>query len=154
MEEVERHGRCEPLGVSCGCGVTRRKLQTPGNAEEHKKNKKHLQSTQSAQPKNLTDQAPSTTERTARETHNTKQHSSRARFSTTTHHQHPHATGSSQDLFSQRSGCGVRPQPQHGGHAYGRMQVGLTARHRCEPSMNRNTMTCLAMQCTARRPRT
>ena len=53
--------------------VTRRKLQTPGNAEEHtkKKNKKHLQSTKLAQPTNLTYQGPSTTERTAWETHNT-----------------------------------------------------------------------------------
>ena len=41
-------------------------LATPRNT----KNKKHLQSTQLAQPTNLTDQAPSTTERTAWETHN------------------------------------------------------------------------------------
>ena len=74
------------------------RVATPRNT----KDKKHLQSTQSAQPTNLTDQAPSTTERTARETHNTKYHSSRARFSTTTtHHQHQHPTGSSPDLFSQ-----------------------------------------------------
>ena len=52
-------------------GVTQRKLQTPGNAEEYKR-QDHLQSTQSAQPTNPTDQAQSTTERTARETHNTK----------------------------------------------------------------------------------
>ena len=86
--------------------VTRRKLQTPGTAEEHKrqetpainpndrqptqlycvlhgetskrlasprntKDRKHLQSSLSAQPTHLTDQAPSTTEWTARETHNT-----------------------------------------------------------------------------------
>ena len=46
------------------------KSQTPGNAEEHKR-----QETPTINPigptDNLTDQAPSTTERTARETHNT-----------------------------------------------------------------------------------
>ena len=74
LSEVSYYGSwllsvSSPL-MSC---VTRRKLQTPGNAEEHKKkkNKKHLQSTQLAQPTNLTDQGPSTTERTAWETHNT-----------------------------------------------------------------------------------
>ena len=36
------------------------------------KDRKHLQSTQSTRPTHLTDQAPSTIERTARETHNTK----------------------------------------------------------------------------------
>ena len=49
-------------------GESSKRLATPRNT----KDKKHLQSTQSAQPTNLTDQAPSTTERTARETHNTK----------------------------------------------------------------------------------
>ena len=83
--------------------VTRRKLQTPGNAEEHNR-QDHLQSTQSAQPTNPTGQAQSPTESTARETHTTNKHSSRARFSTTTtHHQDPHPTGSSPDLLSQRS---------------------------------------------------
>ena len=81
-------------------GESSKRLVTPRNT----KDKKHLQSTQSAQPTNFTDQAPSTTERTARETHNTSQHSSHARISTTTtHHQHPHPTGSSPDFFSQRS---------------------------------------------------
>ena len=62
---VERcFGSWGVLGLFCLLRVTRRKLQMPGNAEEHK-NKKHLQSTQSAQPINLTDQAPITTERTA-----------------------------------------------------------------------------------------
>ena len=57
-----------------------------------------------AQPTHLTDQAPSTTERAARETHNTNKHSSRARFSTaTTRHHHPHPTGSSPDPLSQCS---------------------------------------------------
>ena len=49
-------------------GESSKRLATPRNT----KDKKHLQSTQSAQPTNHTDQAPSTTERTARETHNTK----------------------------------------------------------------------------------
>ena len=59
-------------------GVTRRKLQTPGNAEEHKRqetpttnpigptNKPHRPSTKHHRP----------TERTARETHNTKKEAS------------------------------------------------------------------------------
>ena len=47
-------------------GESSKRLATPRNT----KDKKHLQSTQSAQPTNLTDQAPSTTERTAWETHN------------------------------------------------------------------------------------
>ena len=46
-------------------GESSKRLATPRNT----KDKKHLQSTQSARPINLTDQAPSTTERTARETH-------------------------------------------------------------------------------------
>ena len=46
-------------------GESSKRLATPRNT----KDKKHLQSIQSAQPTNLTDQAPSTTERTARETH-------------------------------------------------------------------------------------
>ena len=47
-------------------GESSNRLATPRNT----KDKKHLQSTQSAQPTNHTDQAPSTTERTAWETHN------------------------------------------------------------------------------------
>ena len=81
-------------------GEGSKRLASPRNT----KDRKHLQSTQSAQPTHLTDQAPSTTERTARETHNINYHSSRARFSTaTTHHHHPHPTGSSPKPFSQRS---------------------------------------------------
>ena len=49
--------------------VTWRKLQTPGNAEEHKKQETPTINP-TGQPTNLTDQAPSTAERTARETHN------------------------------------------------------------------------------------
>ena len=48
-------------------GESSNRLAMPRNT----KYKKHLQSTQLAQPANLTDQAPSTTGRTARETHNT-----------------------------------------------------------------------------------
>ena len=66
-------------------GVTRRNLQTPGNAEEHKR-----QETPTINPIGPTDKPhrPSTkhyrtTERTARETHNTNKHSSSGRFSTT-----------------------------------------------------------------------
>ena len=47
-------------------GESSKRLATPRNT----KDKKHLQSTQSVQPANRTDQAPSTTEKTARETHN------------------------------------------------------------------------------------
>ena len=49
-------------------GESSKRLATPRNTKKHKK---HLQSTQLAQPTNLTDQGPSTTERTAWETHNT-----------------------------------------------------------------------------------
>ena len=58
--------------------ATRRKLQTPGNAEVHKR-QDHLQPSQSAQPTNPTDQAQSTTERTAWEN---------PRLDTTTHEAH------------------------------------------------------------------
>ena len=47
--------------VSVLHGESSKRLATPRNT----KDKKHLQSTQSAQPTNLTDQAPSTTERIA-----------------------------------------------------------------------------------------
>ena len=72
-----RHGVVRAAwGGACGLGQSvqsevlhgesTKRLATPRNT----KDKKHLQSNQSAQPTNLTDQAPSTTERTARETHN------------------------------------------------------------------------------------
>ena len=63
---VARHGPAAMRTVLHG--ESSKRLATPRNT----KDKKHLQSTQSAQPTNLTDQGPSTTERTARETHNTK----------------------------------------------------------------------------------
>ena len=83
--------------------VTRRKLRTPGTAEEHKRQEIPTIYAIDRQPTHLTDQAPSTTERAARETHNTNYQSSRARFSTTSRHHHPHPTGSSPDHLSQRS---------------------------------------------------
>ena len=46
-------------------GESSKRLALPRNTKDGK----HLQSTQSAQSTHLTDQAPSTTERTARETH-------------------------------------------------------------------------------------
>ena len=88
-----------PYVLSVLHGESSKRLAPPRNT----KDRKNLQSTQSTRPTRLTDQAPSTIERTARETHNTNQHSSRARFSTTTtHHHHPHP-GSSPDPLSQRS---------------------------------------------------
>ena len=58
-------------GIRVGLGVlhgeSSKRLASPRNTND----RKHVQSTQSAQPTHLTDQAPSTTERTARETHNT-----------------------------------------------------------------------------------
>ena len=72
--------------------VIRRKLKTPGTAEEHKRQEKptinpidrsrqlatYIWSGCPRQPTQLIDQAPSTIERVARETPNTNQHSSRA----------------------------------------------------------------------------
>ena len=57
-----------PPPLQCIHSVTRRKLQTPGIAEEHKR-----QETPTINPIGPTDtpHRPSTTERTARETHNT-----------------------------------------------------------------------------------
>ena len=81
--------------------VTRRKLQTPDNAEEHNR-----QETPTINPIGPTDKPhrPSTKHYRKDSLGDAQhQHSSRARFSTTTHHQHPHPTGSSPDLFSQRS---------------------------------------------------
>ena len=51
--------RADPTYAPCNVlhGESSKRLATPRNT----KDKKHLQSTQSAQPTNLTDQAPSTT---------------------------------------------------------------------------------------------
>ena len=49
-------------------GESFKRLAPPRNT----KDRKHLQSTQPTRPTHLTDQAPITIERTARETHNTK----------------------------------------------------------------------------------
>ena len=58
---VSASGRRGTAGMHhSSISVTRRKLQTPDNAR-NTKDKKHLQSLQSAQPTNLADQAPSTT---------------------------------------------------------------------------------------------
>ena len=57
--------------VSWLLGVTRRKLQTPGTAEEHKRQERPTINPIDRQPTHLTDQAPCTIERAARETHNT-----------------------------------------------------------------------------------
>ena len=62
---LARPGLCRFLCVLHG--ESSKRLATPRNT----KDQKHLQSTQLAQPTNLTDQALSSTERTARETHNT-----------------------------------------------------------------------------------
>ena len=53
--------------------VTRRKLQTPGTAEEHNRQEAPTINPIDHQPTHLTDQAPSTIKRAARETHNTTQ---------------------------------------------------------------------------------
>ena len=91
------------LGARKLC-VTRRKLQTPGTAEEHKRQETPTVNPTDRQPTRLTDQAPSTIERAAWETHNTNSHSIRARLSTaTTRHHHPHPTGSSPDPLRQCS---------------------------------------------------
>ena len=85
--------------------VTRRKLQTPGTVEEHKRQETPTINPNDRQPTQLTDQAPGTIERAARESRHTTPISTAAvhAFSTTTtRHQHPHATGTSPDPLSQR----------------------------------------------------
>ena len=52
----------------CRVTVTRRKLKTPGTAEEHKRQETPTINPIDRQPTHLTDQAPSTIERAARET--------------------------------------------------------------------------------------
>ena len=65
---------------AASCGVTRRKLQTPGTAEDHKRQETPTTNPIDRQPTHLTNQAPSTIERAARETHNTPRvvHSARS----------------------------------------------------------------------------
>ena len=84
---------------SCTC-VTRRKLQTPGTAEEHKGQETPTINPNDRQPTQLTDQAPGNIQRAARESRHTTPIST-----ATTRHQYPHATGSSPDPLSQRSLC-------------------------------------------------
>ena len=93
-------------GLCCFLRVTRRKLQTPGTAEEHKRQETPTINPNDRQPTQLTDQAPSTIERAARDSRRITQISTAAvhAFSTaTTRHHHPHPTGSSPDPLSQRS---------------------------------------------------
>ena len=47
-------------GHAAASGVTQRKLQTPGTAEEHKRQETPTTNAIDRQPTNLTDQAPST----------------------------------------------------------------------------------------------
>ena len=87
--------------------VTRRKIQTPGTTEEPKRQEApttNPNDPNDRQPTQLTDQAPGTIERAARESRHTTPISTAAvhAFSTTTTH-YPHATGSSPDPLSQRS---------------------------------------------------
>ena len=87
-------------------GVTRTKLQTPGTAEEHKRQETRTINPNDRQLTQLTDQAPGTIERAARQSRHTTPISTAAvhAFSTaTTYHQYPHATGSTPDPRSQRS---------------------------------------------------
>ena len=73
--------------------VTRRKIQTPGTAEEHKRQETPTINPNDHQPAQLTDQAAGTIERAAQ-------------AASTIRHHYPHSTGSSSDPVSQRS-------PQH-----------------------------------------
>ena len=92
--------------VQRACGVTRRKLQTPGTAEEHKRQETPTINPNERQPTQFTEQAPGTIERAARESRHTTPISTAAvhTFSTaTTGYHHPHPTVSSPDPLSQRS---------------------------------------------------
>ena len=87
-------------------GVTRRKLQTPGTAEEHKRQETPTINPNDHQPAQLTDHAPDAIDKAARESRRITQISTAAvnAFSTaTSSHQHPHPTGSSPDPLSQCS---------------------------------------------------
>ena len=93
------HGVC--VKISC---VSRRKHQSPGTAEEHRRQETPTINPNDHQPTQLTDQAPGTIERAARESRHTTPISTAAvhAFSTATT-RYPHATGSSLDPLSQRS---------------------------------------------------
>ena len=87
---------------------TRRKLQTPGTAEEHKRKKTSTMKPSDRQPAELTDQAPGTVER-AGKTHNTNQHSSRARLH---HSDHPPSL-STPNMVITRSSQLMQPAAKH-----------------------------------------
>ena len=86
--------------------VNRRKLKTPGTAEEHKRRETPTVNPNDRQPAQLTDQAPGTVERAAEESRRTTPTSTAAMHASstaTTRHHYPHPTGSSPDPLSQRS---------------------------------------------------
>ena len=93
---------CLSDGRCTGSSVTRRKLQTPGTAEE---DRKHLLPTQTTVNRHkLTDQATGTIERAARESRRITPISTavvHAFSAATTRHHYPHPAGSSPDPVSQ-----------------------------------------------------
>ena len=99
--------------------VTQRKVQTPGTAEEHKRQETPTINPNDRQPPQLTDQASGTIKRAARESKHTTPISMAAvhAFSpVTTRHHYPHPTGSSPDPLSQRSplqSTGRRAEPPY-----------------------------------------
>ena len=83
--------------------VTRRTLQTPGTAEENKRQETPTTNPNDRQPAQRTYQAPGTIERAARRTTPTSTAAVHASSSATTRHHYPHPTGSPPDPLSQRS---------------------------------------------------
>ena len=77
-------------------GVTRRKLQTPGTADEHQEQETPTISPNNRQPAQLTDQAPDTFERAVQE-------SGRVTPTSTAKTRHHYLTGSPPDPLSKRS---------------------------------------------------
>ena len=76
--------------------VTRRKLQTPGTAEEHKRQETPTTNPNDRQPAHLTDQASGTIERAAQESRRippTSTAAVHASSTVTTRHQYLHPTG-------------------------------------------------------------
>ena len=89
-------------------GVARRKVQTPGTAEEHNRQETPTINPNDHQPTQLTVQAPGIFERAAWESRDTTPISTAAvhalsTATTCTRNHYPHPTGSSQDPLSQRS---------------------------------------------------
>ena len=86
--------------------VTRRKLQTPGTAEEHKRQETPTINPNDRHPAHLADQAPGTIERAAQESRRitpTSTAAVHASSSATTRHHYLHPTGTSPDPRSQCS---------------------------------------------------